>query len=319
MSYLKDLFSSQRSYILEFFDRVDLQRAETVINKIYGCKGTLFFTGVGKSGIIAEKLVMTLLSTGTKAMFLPPTNVLHGDLGIVTKHDLVIMLSKSGETKELIQIIPYLKQKEVETISWVSSANTSLDRLCDFSLELFVRRELCPFDLAPTTSTAIQLIFGDIVAVALMRKKSFSLDDYAKNHPAGGIGQKVLKVRDVMLSGDCLPVCNVQDTLKKALVELSEKKCGCLIVTDDKKQIQGIFTDGDLRRSLQSNSSHVLEDKMEQLMTKAFLSIGPEYLVQDAAKLMQKNCKKWVAMLPVIESSKLVGLIRMHDILQVKL
>ncbi len=319
MVKLKELFSLQKSHLLEFFDRVNMEIAEEIVTAVLQCTGTVFFTGVGKSGIIAEKLAMTMISTGTKAMYLPPTNALHGDIGIVSPTDIFIILSKSGETKELVSFIPYLKQRKVKTIAWVSKPKSSLANLCDLSIELYVSKELCPFDLAPTTSTAVQLIFGDIISVAVMKEKSFSLQDYAKNHPAGDIGKKTLKVEDIMIGGGKVPTCNIKDKLKDSIIELTNKKCGCLIVVDDNKKVHGIFTDGDLRRAMQKNPSSILEEMMENLMTKKFLSIQKDHYVHEALRLMQKDCKKWVMMLPVTDEDKLIGLVRMHDAVHVNL
>lgn len=319
MVELKELFTRQKDFLLTFFDRVDFNKVEEIISTILDCKGMIFFSGVGKSGIIAEKLAMTMISTGTKAMYVPPTNALHGDIGIVSREDVFIMLSKSGETQELINLIPYLNQRKVKTVAWVSDKQSRLAKICDLSIELYVEKELCPFDLAPTTSTAIQLIFGDIIAVAIMERKNFSLQDYAKNHPSGDIGKRMLKVEDIMIDGDKVPLCHIKDKLKDCLVELTNKRCGCLIVTDDHQKIQGIFTDGDLRRAMQKNSTDVLEEMMENLMTKTFLSIPKTYYVHEALSLMQSDSKKWVMVLPVTDKDKLIGLVRMHDAVHLNL
>lgn len=319
MMNLKELFLQQKKLMMAFFDHLDVKKAQSIVDVILACQGTLFLSGVGKSGIIAEKLAMTMISTGTKAMYLPASNALHGDIGIVSSKDLFIMLSKSGESQELIDLIPYLKQRGVSTMAWVSKIPSTLARQCDFFVELFVERELCPFNLAPTTSTAAQLIFGDVVAVALMKKRNFSFQDYAKNHPAGDIGKKTLKVQDVMLQGSKIPTCSVKDKLKDCLVELTNKKCGCLIVVDDKQQVRGIFTDGDLRRALQNKSIKILEEMMENIMTKEFVSIRQDCYVHEALRLMQKDLKKMIMMLPVTDNNKLVGLVHMHDAVQFNL
>lgn len=320
MQMLKELFLEQKRYLNHFFERVDLTQAQKIVDLFLECKGSIFFSGVGKSGIIAEKLAMTLISTGTKAFYLPPTNALHGDLGIVDKEDLFVFLSKSGETLELLQLVPYVKQKGAKTIAWVSKEKSSLQKKCDAFIYLPVERELCPFDLVPTTSTAVHLLFGDVLAVALMRSKSFSLQDYAQNHPAGAIGKKIAyKVEDIMIYGEALPLCYVDQTLKEILPEFSEKKCGCVIVLDREEKVKGIFTDGDLRRALQKKINNLLDHPMEQLMTQSFLSVERHHLVQEAAKVMQKDINKRVTTLPVLDEERLVGLLRMHDVVQVNL
>ncbi|PCI92711.1 KpsF/GutQ family sugar-phosphate isomerase [Candidatus Aerophobetes bacterium] len=317
---LKQLLETQKQYLDYFFDSIDLNIAEKILETLVNCKGSIFFTGVGKSGIIAEKLAMTMISVGTKAFYLPPTNALHGDIGILSEEDVFVFLSKSGETKELLSLLPFVKQRKVKVISWVSRSSSSLAKRSDCSITLPLARELCPFDLAPTTSAVIQLIFGDVLAVALMKRKSFSLQDYAKNHPAGSIGSRITQtVDDIMVSGKDLPVCCTGDKLKDVLVELTNKRCGCLLVVDKTKKLCGIFTDGDLRRALQENPNSILDEEMQSLMTKNFLSVVKQKLVHEAAEVMQRDSSKWVMMLPVVEENKLVGLVRMHDIINFNL
>jgi arabinose-5-phosphate isomerase len=317
---LQKLFAAQKKYVENFFNTVDLSKAQQVVDMLLECRGSIFFFGVGKSGIIAEKLAMTMVSTGTKAFYLPVVNILHGDIGILTPEDLCIFISKSGETLELLEILPYVKEKQARTMAWVSSEHSSLEKKCDLSIKLPVEQELCPFGLAPTTSAAIQLVFGDIVAVALMEQKAFTLQDYAKNHPAGSIGTKITQtVEEVMISGERLPICKTHDKLKDVLVEFSNKRCGCLVIVDDEKNVQGIFTDGDLRRALQEKPSLILEEMMHNLMTKKFLSIEKHQLVHEAAQVMQQDQNRRVLVLPVIQQEKLVGLVHMHDIVKVNL
>jgi len=201
-------------------------------------------------------------------------------------------------------------------VAWVSSSHSKLSEACDLSICLPVQKELCPFDLAPTTSTAVQLIFGDVLSVALMKKKEFSLDDYALNHPAGSIGKKItLKVEDLMLKGERLPLCYEEDKLGQVLVELTNKKCGCVLVLDREKRMRGIFTDGDLRRALQNQPSTILERKMKEFIKPSFVSTHKNQMAFDALRLME-NPKMRVMMMPVLENEKLVGLIHLHDILQ---
>lgn len=314
---LKDLFEEQRSYINYFFAHVDYKKAEEIFNTFLACKGLIVFTGIGKSGIIAEKIAMTLTSTGTKALFLPPINFLHGDIGIVSSDDIVVLVSKSGETEELLNLVPFIHRRKAKTIAFVSNSQSRLAKDCDMHMFLPVEKELCPFDLAPTTSTAIQLIFGDVLAVALMNAKGFSVSEYAHSHPSGALGKKMnLTVGDIMIKGDHVPICHIEDRLVDVLVELSNKKCGCLLVVDNQKNFLGIFTDGDLRRSLQAIGSKVLEHQMGSLMTVSAYWTDKETLAWDAMKVMQKDPKRWIMVLPVLEGRKVVGIIRMHDIIQ---
>lgn len=313
---LAQLFSEQKTYIDYFFSALDLHRAQAILEAFISCQGTIFFSGVGKSGIIAEKLAVTLVSIGVKAMYLPPTNALHGDLGVLSAEDLLVCLSKSGETRELLTLLPFVKQKGSRVMSWVCSKNSSLYQKADIGMYLPLQKELCPFDLVPTTSATIQLLFGDLIAVALMEKRSFTLKDYAQNHPAGAIGKKIsYTVEDVMLKGDKIPYCYEEDLLKNVLPTLSEKQCGCLVIIDQHHSPKGVFTDGDLRRALQSGTGPILEATMASLMTPAFISIEKHCYLQEALTLMQGVFNKKVNNLPVIDQGKLIGLIRIHDII----
>ncbi len=314
---LKQLFNDQREYINAFFDGLDLSEVERLMEQLVDTKGVIFFCGVGKSGMVAEKLAMTMVSLGVRSWYLPPTNALHGDLGIVSEGDTFIFLSKSGESDELLNLIPFVRNKGARLIAWVSSEGSRLELACDATVHLPLERELCPFDLAPTTSDVIQLIFGNVLAVALMKARNFSLEDYAQNHPAGRIGKRItLRVRDLMLKGAALPTCRPDSRLMDQLVELSDKRCGCLLVVDDEERVQGIFTDGDLRRALQSKGPDVLEERLDSLMTRTFKGVESEALAADAMEVMEADQKRPVMVLPVLDKGKLKGLIKMHDILQ---
>ena len=315
---LKNLLDESQRHLNYFFQNVDLARFEEVVQMCKECEGFVIFTGVGKSGIIAEKTAMTLISTGTKALFLPPMNFLHGDIGIVSEKDLLVMISKSGETEEMLSLVPFIQRRKAKIISLVSNPTSRLAKSSDLFMHLPVERELCSFDLVPTTSTAVQLIFGDILAIALMKDRNFNMNDYVLNHPAGSIGKKLtLTVENVMLSGEQVPTCQPQDKLVDVLVELSNKKCGALVVIDDKREFKGIFTDGDLRRALQMKGSEVLDQPMEHLMTPSAICVSSDMLAWDAMKYMQQDPKKWVMVTPVVNKSQVVvGILRMHDIVQ---
>ncbi len=310
---LREIFTRQRQFINYFFETLEMDRAELVLNEFLACQGMIVFTGVGKSGIIADKLAKTMMSTGTRAYHLPPMDAVHGDIGMLTDKDLVVIISKSGLSEEVITIAKLLKKRGIRTIAWVSTRTSPLASLCDLVIYLPIEREICPFDLAPTTSTAVQLIFGDVISVALMQAKKFSIDQYALNHPAGGIGKLIAdRVEDVMSKGDELPLCKKDNLLKEVLVELSEKRCGCLLIVDDEGRLEGIFTDGDLRRALAEKGEKVLSYKISNLLTKGGLTVSPQSLVLDALRLMEGDKK--VMMLPVLEQGKVVGLIHMHHI-----
>jgi arabinose-5-phosphate isomerase len=317
---IRTLIKEQRQYLNTYFEQLDCQKAAQILDLLLSCRGTLVLSGVGKSGHIAQKIAATFLSTGTKAFFLDPTQAIHGDLGFVTSSDLLLAFSKSGESQELLDLIPYVRNRNAKSIAIVSHEQSRLSTLCDYSICLPVERELCPFDMAPTTSTAVQLLFGDCLAIALMRTKKITLNDFARNHPGGLIGRRIsLKVRDLMLQGEALPLCHPNDCLLDVLPELSAKRCGCLLVVDSNDVLLGIFTDGDLRRSLQTIGSKALESSLSQLMTPSPRFISPDCLAWDAMKQMEQNPQHLITVLPVLENNRVAGLLRMHDILQIGL
>ena len=314
---LKELLLKEKNTLDYFFSKIDLVQAEKIVEILNACKGVMIFSGVGKSGLVAEKIAMTMTSTGTRALFISPTNALHGDIGIVSSNDVFVFLSKSGESEELLQLIPALRNKKVKIIGIVSNSTSRLAKASDLFIDLPLEQELCPFDMVPTTSAVIQLIFGDLLAIALMRLKNFSLDEYVLNHPAGRIGKRIsMKVSDLMITGSSLPLCKSQDTLGDTLVELSNKRCGCVLVIDEAQILQGIFTDGDLRRSLQKHGATSLHLKMGDVMTKPARWIAPESLAWDAMRKMEGDQKNAITVLPVLDGNKVVGIIKLHDIIQ---
>ena len=214
-------------------------------------------------------------------------------------------------------MIPYIRKKGAKIIAIVSNQESRLVKEADFFITLPVEKELCPFNLAPTTSAAVQLIFGDILAVALMKAKNFTLSEFAVNHPAGSIGKKIsLCVDDLMLRGENIPLCTQESCLIDVIAELSSKKCGALLVVDEKNELKGIFTDGDLRRAILQFGKDLLSQKIADLMTKAPQATTKKTLAWQAMKQMEENPKKLITVLPVVEGKKVVGIVRLHDILQ---
>lgn len=317
MVMLKLLLSQQREVLNHFFDQMNEAQAQIVLQMLVDCQGVVICSGVGKSGHVAEKIAATFTSTGTRAVFLNPSHALHGDIGFVKPEDLILFFSKSGQSKELIDLIPFIRKKGAKIIAIVSQKDSKLSELCDFSLFLPVQKEICPFDLAPTCSSAIQMIFGDCLAIALSQTKNFALNDFALNHPAGLLGRKItMKVADLMLKKQEMPLCSPNDLLIDVLHELSSKKCGCLLAIDSNEDLQGIFTDGDLRRAIHKNGPQALRMTIAEVMTTSPKSIAPELRAIDAVKLMEENRARLITVLPVVSGQKLIGLIRMHDILQ---
>ena len=312
---IETLVSEFRSSIDALFTHFDCTTFIEIVDRVFACTGVVFFTGVGKSGLIAQKISSTLTSAGTKAFALSAQDALHGDVGIVGCEDIVFLLSKTGETDELLSLIPALRKKGAYLIAIVSSEASRLGMAVDESFILPSVKELCPFDLVPTTSALSQLIFGDLLAAALMRQKQFSLEQFIQNHPAGRIGKRQLvSVHDLMVRGKKIPMCFPQDTLEDILVELSNKQCGCICVVDEKEMLLGIFTDGDLRRALQEHGPQFLGKQVGELMTQHPRTVSPETLAYRAMKEMEEGHP--VTVLPVVEGKRCVGLIKMHDILQ---
>lgn len=318
MQEIQEILSRQKQYLEHYFTNLPLEQLQEVIRRCSKVSGLLVLTGVGKSGIIAEKIAMTLISTGTKALYFPPTNFLHGDIGILSEQDLLLLFSRSGETEELLHLIPFAKKRKTPIVAIVSHLNSRLARLADLSVYLPVEKELCPFNLAPTTSTLVQLLFGDLLTISLMQKKQFDLFEYSLNHPAGSIGKKmILKVEDLMFREQNIPTANPSDKLIDVLFELSDKKCGALLIVDEEKKLLGIFTDGDLRRALQAKGPSVLEQSMRDLMINSTVVASQGQLAWDALALMQKDPKKYITTLPVVLNDRtVIGILRLHDIVQ---
>lgn len=314
---IQELFNKAQAGLNSFFESIDVAKTEELLNLLAACKGSLIFTGVGKSGLVAKKIAVTMTSCGTRAMFLSPVDALHGDLGIVTNQDILIIFSKSGESDELLELIPAMRNKHVQIVSIVCNERSRIAKASDFVLTIPMQKELCPYNMAPTTSTVTQMVVGDVLTIGLMQTKKFTLDDYAINHPAGRIGKRItLRVRELMVKDDSLPVCQPESALVDTLVELSHKRCGCILVTDPTQKLLGIFTDGDLRRALQKLGAEALKSTIADVMTQAPKTISPDALAYDAMVVMEEDQKNAISVLPVVESEKVVGLIKLHDIIQ---
>eukprot|EP00873_Tetraselmis_striata_P013858 jgi/Tetstr1/434122/TSEL_023266.t1 len=314
-SRLRQLFGEQHRFMNYFFDNLEYEPLQRFAEACLDCEGVICFTGVGKSGFIAQKITQTLVSTGTKAVFLSPTDALHGDIGIIGPSDLLVMFSKSGGTEELLRLVPYARAKGATLVSVTSVKGNKLEAASDMAIHLPLERELCPFDLAPVTSTAIQMLFGDTVAISLMLSRNLSKDEYAMNHPAGRIGKRLmLSVTDVMISGENLPVVSPDMKVVDTLVELSGKGCGCVLVTDDSHTLLGTFTDGDLRRTLQARGSGVLDSRVGDVMTVSPLTVDAGEKAVEAMQSMEKKGRK-VTFLPVVDTrGGLQGLVTLHNL-----
>lgn len=315
---IQNLLDEEHKQLEYFFRNLDVSAFEKLFKDIAACKGMIICTGVGKSGFIAKKIAATMISTNTRAFFLSPVDALHGDIGIATQGDMCLLFSKSGESEELLSLMPSLRNKGVKTIAIVSNPASRLAKTADAFMHLPLEKELCPFDLAPTTSCLIQLIFGDILAIALMNLNKFSVEDMALNHPAGRIGKRTsFRVKDLMIKGDNLPLATQEKKIVDILVELSNKRCGCILIKNEQGKLLGIFTDGDLRRSLQKEGSKALENTLQNLMTRSPRKIGPNAMAVEAIKIMEGSGNNEVSVLPVLEDDgTLVGLVKLHDLIQ---
>ncbi len=268
-------------------------------------------TGVGKSGIICKKIAATLSSTGTPAFFLHPTDAAHGDLGMVRGEDTVVAVSNSGETKELLSIIPLIKSFGIPVIAITSNPNSSLARLSDVVLNLHVEKEACPLNLAPTTSTTATLALGDALAAALMMLKGFTSTDFKRLHPGGKLGVRLSRVRELMRKGGEIPKVNPETSMKEVIYEISSKKLGATLVVDEKGNLVGIITDGDLRRAFERGFT--LDSRAKEIMTEEPKIIDQDLFAEEALKIMEKNK---ITVLPVVNNDgKVVGIIHLHDIL----
>lgn len=313
-SQVIELLRLEASAIERAANSLNKESVERAVEFLLNCETKVIVTGVGKSAIIANKIAETMTSTGTVAVFVHTSDALHGSLGVIGNGDVVIALSNSGETEELLAILPSLKQREVKIISIVGNLNSTLTRQSDVVLDASVDQEACPLNLAPTTSTTVALSIGDALAMTLSNLKGWTEEDFAANHPAGRLGKRLtLKVADLMHeSPNVSPDANWLEVVKA----LSKYALGAVNVVDENLKLIGIVTDGDLRRTIEKtlpeNFSNLSAEKM---MTKNPTTAIPEMLAYDALLLME-NRPRQISVLPVIEKGKSCGLLRLHDIVR---
>jgi arabinose-5-phosphate isomerase len=287
------------------------------VDLIYHSEGRVVLSGMGKSGLVARKIVATLNSTGTAAIFLHPTDALHGDLGMVRKDDVVILISKSGETEEIINLLPMLKRLNVTLIAMSGKEDSKLARECDLFLSIAVKEEACPHDLAPTASTTATMVIGDALSVTLLKKRGFTAEDFAFLHPGGSLGKRLsLKIKEIMTQGDKIPVVREDCHIKDVIFEITSKRLGATCVVDSNGILSGIVTDGDLRRLLEKTLD-IKELKARDIMTKNPKVMNPDYLASFALQQME-NYK--ITSLIIINGDKHpVGIIHLHDLINLGL
>ena len=306
-----DTESSAISALAKRIDQTFVKACELMLH----CQGRIVVVGMGKSGHIAHKIAATLASTGTPAFFVHPGEASHGDLGMITPHDVVLALSNSGETDEILMIVPLIKRLGVPLISMTGNPKSRLSREADVNLDVSVAKEACPLGLAPTASTTAALAMGDALAVALLESRGFTADDFARSHPGGRLGKRLLlHVADIMHRDSAIPKVSSNASMATALVEMTRKGLGMTTIVDAQDKLLGVFTDGDLRRVLDHGLVDVQQLKIATVMTSPCKAIHPERLAAEALQIMES---KRVNALPVIDAdNNLVGAINMHDLLR---
>lgn len=312
------LLRMEADAIAQTATRLDRAEVERAIALLAACRGKVVLVGLGKSGIIAHKIAATMTSTGTGAIYLHPSDALHGGLGIVAAEDVVIALSNSGETDEVIAMLPFLKQRGVALIALVGNLDSTLARRADIVLDASVDQEACPLNLAPTTSTTVALALGDALAMTLMQMRGLTPDDFAVNHPAGRLGKRLtLRVADLMHMGADNPTISFEARWLEVVAGISRGGLGAVNVVDGAGHLLGIITDGDLRRALQQIKHAELETLTSgAIMTSNPVVASPELLAYDALRLMEDRPSQ-ISVLPVVDAERIcVGLIRLHDIVR---
>ena len=310
----KNTFQIEAKAVSDLSNQLDSNFEKLCLSALES-KGKLVIMGIGKSGHIGQKIAATLSSTGTKSVFIHPTEAAHGDMGLIGKEDIVILISNSGETDEIINIMPSIKRLSKLIASISSNQMSTMAKGSDIAI-VIKSEEACPLDLAPTSSTTAALAFGDALAIALLEAKGFTKDDFASSHPAGKLGRKLItRVSDLMHKGGELPKVSKGTLLTNALLEMSEKKLGVTLVNSG-DNIIGIFSDGDLRRCI-NNSINIDTTYIEEVMTKNFIKISSDELAIDAAKLMEEN--KIFVLAVESNDDEIVGILSMHDLIQARI
>ena len=316
LKHAQDVLRMEAEAILELVPRVDANFA-AAISLILECSGRTVITGMGKSGIIGRKMAATFASTGTPSFYLHPAEGIHGDLGMVTAADVVIALSNSGETGEILNILPSLRRIGAKIIAMVGNANSTLAKNADVVLDVGVEKEACPLGLAPTSSTTAALAYGDAIALALLQKRNFTASQFAVFHPGGSLGRKLLlTVGNIMHKGNENPLVSADTTVQEALFVITDKGLGAVSVVDAEGKMLGVLTDGDIRRGL-SKGVDFLQRSVADLMTKAPKYITADKLAAQALHLMESNQPKPITVLPVVDENMVViGLLHMTDLVR---
>ena len=310
----KKVLKTEAEAIFALIERLG-SNFEKAVESIYECKGRVVVTGMGKSGLVGKKIAATLASTGTPAFFLHPAEAGHGDLGMVTSRDVLLAISNSGETEEIVRLIPFLKRFNLRLVSITGNPNSTLSRAADVNLDVSVKEEACPFGIVPTASTTATMAIGDAMAVALLVKKGLKEEDFAFFHPGGSIGKKLLiTVKDLMHKGDAIPKVSIGTPMSKAVIEMSSKRLGHAIILDNNDRVAGIITDGDVRRGLEKWAGKLFELTAEEVMSRNPKTISEEELAAKALSIMEKH--SITALIVSDRDGRAIGIIHLHDILK---
>jgi arabinose-5-phosphate isomerase len=309
----KEVLKKEAESILHLIEKLGPD-FEQMVEAILDLKGRVIISGIGKSGLIGKKIVATLTSTGTNAMFLHPVEAMHGDLGMVLEQDLVIAISNSGETRELNQLLPSIKALGCTMVAFTGNCDSTMAKLCDLIIDTGVEREACPLGLAPTCSTTAQLAMGDALAVVLIKKKNFKESDFKRSHPGGALGQRLsCMVKEIMDHDTTPPVVALGDTMTRAIGVMEEFKLGAVLVIDGENRLLGIITDGDIRHSIANGRFDFKSMMVQDIMSWEPYTILPTSPLIDAQNIMEKH---EITALPVIDTDKkLIGILHLHDIL----
>ncbi len=287
------------------------------VDVIYHSVGRVVFTGMGKSGLIARKIVATLNSTGTPAIYLHPTDALHGDLGMVRQEDVVVLISKSGSTEEILNLLSMLKRLKVTLIAMTENKDSKLGTQCDIFLNIAVKEEACPYDLAPTASTTATLAMGDALSITLLQRKGFTAEDFAYLHPGGSLGKRLsLEIKEIMISGDRIPIVNENTSIKDVILEITSKRLGTTCVVDKNGLLTGIITDGDLRRLLEKTL------EIKNLTAKDIMSHNPKVMKENylaSFALQQMENFKITTLVIRSDENKPIGIVHLHDLINLGL
>jgi arabinose-5-phosphate isomerase len=312
----KEIIKIEANAVMNLLDSVDKEFIRAV-NVILNSKGRVVFTGMGKSGIIARKIVATMNSTGTAAIFMHPTDALHGDLGMVRKDDIVILISKSGSTEELLQLIPMFKRINVVLIGMLGEENSKIGKECDIVLNVSVKEEACPYDLAPTSSTTASLVMGDALAITLLELRGFSQEDFAMLHPGGSLGKRLsLKIEEIMIHANDVPIVKENTSIKDTILTITSKRLGMTCVVDESGKLSGIITDGDLRRLLEKTLD-IKNLSAKDVMTKKPKTVSKDLLASFALQQMENHN---ITSLIVCNGDNIPeGIVHLHDLVKLGL